>query len=34
MLDALNLSGNRLRVEMAEGRIVLTAPEESGNESK
>lgn len=34
MLDALNLSGNRLRVEMAQGRIVLTAPEESGNESK
>lgn len=34
MLDALNLSGNRLRVEMAEGRIVLTAPEESRNESK
>ena len=34
MLDALNLSGNRLRVEMAEGRIVLTAPEEGGNESK
>lgn len=34
MLDALQLSGNRVRVEMENGRIVLTAPEEPGHENK
>ncbi|MGN1249294.1 MAG: ABC transporter ATP-binding protein [Candidatus Spyradocola sp.] len=32
MLDALKLSGNRVRVELEEGRIVLTAPDEGGGE--
>ncbi len=34
MLDALQLSGNRVRVEMENGRIVLTAPDEPGHENK
>lgn len=34
MLDALRLSGNRVRVEMENGRIVLTAPDEPGHENK
>ena len=34
MLDALQLTGNRVRVEMENGRIVLTAPEEPGHENK
>ena len=34
MLDALQLTGNRVRVEMENGRIVLTAPDEPGHENK
>ena len=34
MLDALRLSGNRVRVEMENGRIVLTAPDEPRHENK
>ena len=34
MLDALQLTGNRVRVEMENGRIVLTAPKEPGHENK
>lgn len=34
MLDALQLTGNRVRVELENGRIVLTAPEEPGHENK
>ena len=34
MLDALQLTGNRVRVEMENGRIVLTAPDEPGHEYK
>ena len=34
MLDALQLTGNRVHVEMENGRIVLTAPDEPGHENK
>lgn len=34
MLDVLQLTGNRVRVEMENGRIVLTAPDEPGHENK
>ena len=34
MLDTLQLTGNRVRVEMENGRIVLTAPDEPGHENK
>lgn len=34
MLDALQLTGNRVRVELENGRIVLTAPDEPGHENK
>ena len=34
MLDALQLTGNRVRVEMENGRIVLTAPDEPGHKNK
>lgn len=34
MLDALQLIGNRVRVELENGRIVLTAPDEPGHENK
>ena len=34
MLDALQLTGNRVRVDMENGRIVLTAPKEPGHENK